>query len=85
MGRIGCSETSVNNLHNVLRNIPEEGRFHDEKNNIIKKKSRLVFGPEPVKPGSIPGQSVWDLWWKYLQWDRFLGAYFCFVLSILFH
>jgi len=28
MGPIGCTETSVRNYHNSLRNMPEELRFH---------------------------------------------------------
>jgi hypothetical protein len=22
-------------------------------------------------PGSVPGQSMWDLWWTKWHWDRF--------------
>jgi hypothetical protein len=35
--------------------------------------------------GSIPGQSMWDLWWTKLNWDRFLPEYFGSPLSISFH
>jgi hypothetical protein len=36
-------------------------------------------------PGSIPGQSMWDLWWTKWHWDRFLPEYFGFPLSLSFH
>jgi hypothetical protein len=36
-------------------------------------------------PGSIPGQSMWDLWWTKWQWDRFFLKYFGFPLSVSFH
>jgi hypothetical protein len=36
-------------------------------------------------PGSIPGQSMWDLWWTKWHWDRFFSEYFGFPLSISFH
>jgi hypothetical protein len=36
-------------------------------------------------PGSIPGQSMWDLWWTKWHWDRFFPDYFGFPLSISFH
>jgi hypothetical protein len=32
--------------------------------------------------GSIPGQSIWDLWWTNWHWGRFLPEYFGFPLSI---
>jgi hypothetical protein len=35
--------------------------------------------------GSIPGQSMWDLWWTKRHWDRFFPEYFGFPLSISFH
>jgi hypothetical protein len=31
------------------------------------------------------GQSMWDLWWKKWQWDRFLSEYFGFPMSVSFH
>jgi hypothetical protein len=36
-------------------------------------------------PGSIPGQSMWDLWWTKWHWDRFSPEFFGFPLSISFH
>jgi hypothetical protein len=39
MGQIGCSETSVSNLHNALRNIPEEGRSYDKKEHYFEKRA----------------------------------------------
>jgi hypothetical protein len=35
--------------------------------------------------GSIPGQSMWDLWWTKWHWDRFFPEYFGFPLSISLH
>jgi hypothetical protein len=29
-------------------------------------------------PGSIPGQSMWDLWWTKWHWDMFFPEYFGF-------
>jgi hypothetical protein len=31
---------------------------------------------------SIPGQSVWNLWWTVWYWERFCSWYFGFILSI---
>ena len=36
-------------------------------------------------PGSIPGRSMSDLWWKKWHWDKFIPEYFGFPLSISFH
>jgi hypothetical protein len=36
-------------------------------------------------PGSILGQSMWDLWWTKWHWDKFFSEYFGFPLSISFH
>jgi len=36
-------------------------------------------------PDSIPGQSVWHLWWTRWHCDRFLSQYFSFPLSVPFH
>jgi hypothetical protein len=36
-------------------------------------------------PGSRPCQSMWDLWWEKLHWDRFLSDFFGFPLSVSFH
>jgi hypothetical protein len=35
-------------------------------------------------PGSIPGQSMWDLWWTKWHWDRFFPEFFGFPLSVSF-
>jgi hypothetical protein len=34
--------------------------------------------PTAVGPGSIPGQSMWNLWWTKWHWDRFFSDYFGF-------
>ena len=36
-------------------------------------------------PGSIPGQSMWDLWWTEFHWDRFVSKYSGLPLSVSFH
>ena len=36
-------------------------------------------------PGSIPGQSMRDLWVTDWHWDRFFSECFGFPLSVLFH
>jgi hypothetical protein len=41
--------------------------------------------PHGGGPGSILGQSMWDLWWRKWHWDRFYPEYFGFTLSVLFH
>jgi hypothetical protein len=46
---------------------------------------RLAAGLPPRRPVSIPGQSIWDLWWTKWHWDRFFPEYFGFPLSISFH
>ena len=46
---------------------------------------RIIVNPVNGGPGSIPGQSMWDLWWTKWQWDRFFLEYFGFPLSISFH
>jgi hypothetical protein len=33
---------------------------------------------------SMPGQSVWDLWWTEWHWGRFFSAYFISLLSLSF-
>jgi hypothetical protein len=35
--------------------------------------------------GSIPGQSIWDLWFTKWRWDRFFPECSCFPLSFSFH
>jgi hypothetical protein len=37
--------------------------------------------------GSVPGQSMWSLWWTKWHWDSFffLLKFFCFALSALFY
>jgi hypothetical protein len=35
--------------------------------------------------GSIPHQSMWDLWWTKWHWDRVFPEYFGFPLSVSFH
>ena len=58
--------------------------------------SRLFFkcvgpcgGQSPAShrggPGSISGQSMWDLWWTKCHWDKLFSEYFGFPLSISFH
>jgi hypothetical protein len=37
------------------------------------------------RENSIPGQSMWDLWWAKWHWDRFIPEYFGFRLSISSH
>jgi hypothetical protein len=46
---------------------------------------RLVADYHRGGPGSIAGQSMWDLWWTKWHWDRFFSKYFGFPLSISFH
>jgi hypothetical protein len=46
---------------------------------------RLAAGLPPRRPGSIPGQSIWDLWWTKWHWHRFFPEYFGFPLSVSFH
>jgi hypothetical protein len=36
-------------------------------------------------PRSIPGRSMWDLWWTKWHWDKFFSEYFGFSVSISFH
>jgi hypothetical protein len=46
---------------------------------------RLFAGSHRGGLCSIPGQSMWDLWWTKWHWDRFFPEYFGFPLSISFH
>jgi hypothetical protein len=57
--------------------IMTEGRAMAQ---AVSRRSLTVQGP-----GSIPGQSMWDLWWTKWHWDRFCPEYFGFSLSIAFH
>jgi hypothetical protein len=55
MGPIRCSETSVNNYHTTLRNIPEESRSHQHRIESLKSRLELKvlkdeFGPERCSP-----------------------------------
>jgi hypothetical protein len=53
-----------------------------QKKNLVKAK----FSPSHCRgPGSIPGQSMWDLLWTKWHWDRFFPKYFGISLSISFH
>jgi len=45
----------------------------------------LVAGLSPRESGSVPGQSMWDLWWTKRHWNRFCSKYFGFPLSVPFH
>ena len=36
-------------------------------------------------PVSIPGESVWGLWWTQWHWYKISSDYFGFALSVLFH
>jgi hypothetical protein len=36
-------------------------------------------------PGSIPGQSLQNLWWTKWHWDRFFSGYFSLSLSVSLH
>jgi hypothetical protein len=38
----------------------------------------------PEGPGSIPGQSMWDLWWTRWHWNKSFCKYFSFPLLALF-
>jgi hypothetical protein len=40
---------------------------------------------QTTKYNSIPGQSMWDLWWKKWHWDRFFPEFFGFAQSVSFH
>jgi hypothetical protein len=46
---------------------------------------RSVAGISPRSSGSIPGQSMWDLWLTKLHCDRFFSQFFSFPLSVSFH
>jgi hypothetical protein len=46
---------------------------------------RLVAASHRGGPGSIPGQSIWDLWWTKWHWDRIFPEFFGFPLSMSFH
>jgi len=35
---------------------------------------QLVAGLSPGRIGSILGRSVWDLWWKKCNWEKFFSA-----------
>jgi len=37
------------------------------------------------RPGLIPAQSIWDLWWTMWHWDRCFSKYFGFPQSVSFH
>jgi hypothetical protein len=42
MGPIGCSETSAQNYHSTLRNVPEEGRRHLHRGGSLKSRKVAV-------------------------------------------
>jgi hypothetical protein len=46
---------------------------------------RLDAGLSPGRPGSRLGQSMRNLWWIELHWDRFVFVFFGFSLSVSFH
>jgi hypothetical protein len=49
---------------------------------INKLTATLAAGLSLRGPGSRPGQSMWDLWWKKWHWDRLFSEFFGFPLSI---
>ena len=44
---------------------------------------RLVAGLPPRRPGSIPGPSMWDLWWTKCRWGRFFPEYLDFSVNFI--
>jgi hypothetical protein len=46
-------------------------------------KRNYAFASHRGGPGSIPGQSMWDLWWTKWQWDSFSPS--TSVFSCQFH
>ena len=44
-----------------------------------------MFGLSGRLPGFKNSRSIWDLWWKTWQWDKFLSSYFRFPLSVSSH
>jgi hypothetical protein len=44
-----------------------------------------IYNSHRGGPGSIPGQSMWGLWWTKWHWDRFFPEFFGFPLSNSFH
>jgi hypothetical protein len=40
---------------------------------------RLIASLSLMRPISIPGHSVWDLWWRKWHWDKFLSRYYSFI------
>jgi hypothetical protein len=58
MGSIGCPETSVQNYHSTLRNIPEEGRYHLYRGGSLKFRTHLNCFPERKKKVSVIKRGV---------------------------
>jgi hypothetical protein len=50
----------------------------DQRSPIIRSQTNCVSR-------SIPGRSMWDLWWKKWHWNRLCPEYFGFPLSVSFH
>jgi len=44
-----------------------------------------AFSHRPLTTGSIPGHSMWNLWWTKCWWVGFFSEYFGFTLAALFH
>jgi hypothetical protein len=42
-----------------------------------------LFVSHRGRPGSVPGQSMWDLWWKKWRWERVFSPCHGFPLSVL--
>jgi len=53
------------------------GRLHAGRRGLIGSHRRDAI--------SIPGQSMWDLWWTEWHRDRFLFMYYFLLLSLSFH
>jgi hypothetical protein len=72
---IYCKHTIVKHLH--FWNTDVQCQVHQSR--------AMAQAVSRGGPGSIPAQSMCDLWWSKWHWDRFFPEFFGFPLSISFH
>ena len=90
-------QTAINSLHNsqVADLCSVDGKCSSRNRTLFccslqfQRPWHVLGGQSPAYHrggmGSIPDQSMWDLWWTECHWDGFLCQYFSFPLSVSFH
>jgi hypothetical protein len=80
------SSYSISSVENINRSLL---RVEVVARKVLWRPYHSLGGYSPVShsggPGLCPRQSIYDLWWTKLRWDRFFSESFGFPLSVSFH